>query len=322
MSFSTNVKKELSEQLSSSRHCQLAELAAFVCSIGIVLTIKEGKYKLIFQTDNIAAARKSFVLIKEAFGISPKVAVKRHFGGSKSKSFRIEVENTEDAARILKALKLIDDGGNYIERTDFVNAMLVKNSCCKKAFIRGIFITSGSVTDPNKPYHFEIVCQNDSKAQQLKDIILTFGIEARVVLRKKHSVLYIKGGELIADMLRIMEASRSVIFLENIRVEKEVRGNVNRVNNCDNANIAKTAQAAVEQSEYIRYIFERNGFAMLPDNLKELAELRLEFPEATIKELGMKLNPPLGKSGVNHRLNKLKDISRTLRENEERENDS
>lgn len=319
MSFSTEVKEELSGQLSTARHCQIAELAALISVIGRTAVDELKNYELVLQTDNIAVARKTFILLKETFNICAGVSIKSSSKVRRNISCRLRVENPNDTRRVLKALKLIDEDGSIIAREDFVNEMLISNSCCRRAFVRGLFLASGSVTDPNKPYHFEIVCQSEKKAEQLREVIASFGIEARVVERKNHSVVYIKGGDLISDMLNIMEAHVALFSLENVRIEKELRGMVNRVNNCDNANINKTVSAAVEQSNYIRYIYEKKGFNSLPDSLRELAELRLEFPEASIKELGTKLNPPLGKSGVNHRLNKLKDIANSLRENEERE---
>lgn len=322
MSFSTEVKEELSGQLSQARHCQLAELAALVSVLGRMAADGSKKCELVLQTDNIAAARKSFTLLRAAFGISPKVTVRSHSGAGRNTGFRLEVEKPEEIQRVLKALKFLDDNGKIIVRKDFVNGMLISSSCCKRAFVRGLFLAAGSVTDPNKPYHFEIVCQSEEKAGQLKEVIGSFGIDARVVLRKKHSVVYIKGGDYISDMLNIMEAHVSLFNLENVRIKKELRGMVNRVNNCDNANINKTVSAAVEQSNYIRYIYDNKGFNSLPENLRELAELRLEYPEASIRELGTKLNPPLGKSGVNHRLNKLKEISKSLMEDKERNYDS
>lgn len=320
MSFSTDVKEELSVRQSTARHCQLAELAALESVTGRALA-DEGRYRLIFNTDNLAAARKSLTLIKQCFDICPEVSVRRHQGSRNSINCNVSIEESDDALRVMKALKLVDSDGRIIDREDLISGMLISNSCCRRAFLRGMFIAAGSVTDPNKPYHFEIVCQSLKKAEQLKEVIASFDIEARIVTRKNHSVVYIKGGDLISDMFNIMEAYNSLFSLENVRIEKELRGMVNRVNNCDNANINKTVSAAVEQSNYIRYIYEKKEFNNLPDGLRELAELRLEYPEASIKELGMKLVPPLGKSGVNHRLNKLKDIAQRLRENEEREHD-
>ena len=152
------------------------------------------------------------------------------------------------------------------------------------------------------------------KAGQIRELMGTFGIEAKIVLRKKHYVVYIKEGSQIVDMLNVMEAPVALMELENIRILKEMRNSVNRQVNCETANINKTVSAAVKQTEDIRYIQETIGLSGLPANLQEMARVRLERPEATLKELGEALNPPVGKSGVNHRLRKLGILADDLRE--------
>ena len=152
------------------------------------------------------------------------------------------------------------------------------------------------------------------KAEQLKEIIATFSVEAKIVVRKKYYVVYIKEGSQIVELLGLMEAHVALMELENIRILKEMRNSVNRQVNCETANIRKTVNAAVKQLEDITYIREMMGLDSLPDNLKEMALLRLEYPEAPLKELGMYLDPPVGKSGVNHRLRKISEIADGLRE--------
>ena len=197
------------------------------------------------------------------------------------------------------------------------NALLTQQSCCKRAFIRGAFLASGSISDPEKGYHFEIVTQDERKATHLQEIICRFQIDAKIVLRKKSYVVYVKEGAQIVDMLAIMEANVALMNLENIRILKEMRNSVNRKVNCETANINKTVNAAVKQIEDIRLIEQKKGFHNLNEGLAEIAELRLQYPEATLKELGMMLNPQVGKSGVNHRLRKLSEIADELRMNEE-----
>jgi len=189
--------------------------------------------------------------------------------------------------------------------------------CCKRAFIRGAFLASGSISDPEKGYHFEIVCSDEQKAEQLRELIRSFEIDAKIVMRKKSYVVYVKEGAQIVDMLAVMEANVALMNLENIRIVKEMRNTVNRKVNCETANINKTVNAAVKQTEDIRLIQEKMGFHNLNEGLAEIAELRLQYPEATLKELGMMLNPQVGKSGVNHRLRKLSQIADGLRVNEE-----
>ena len=180
--------------------------------------------------------------------------------------------------------------------------------------LRGAFLAAGSVSDPEKFYHLEIVCATEPKAKQIRSIMATFGIEARIVVRKRHYVVYIKEGNQIVDMLNVMEAHRSLMEFENVRILKEMRGNVNRQVNCETANINKTVSAAISQIEDITYIRDRLGFESLPDGLAQIARARLMKPEATLKELGEDLDPPVGKSGVNHRLRKLSELAGKLRD--------
>ena len=178
-------------------------------------------------------------------------------------------------------------------------------------------MAAGSISDPNKSYHFEIVCHTLEQAQQLKELMEFFETEPKIVERKERMVVYLKEGSQIVDLLNVMEAYVSLMNLENVRILKEMRNSVNRKVNCETANINKTVSAAVKQIEDIRLIEQKKGFHNLNEGLAEIAELRLQYPEATLKELGMMLNPQVGKSGVNHRLRKLSEIADELRMNEE-----
>ena len=188
-----------------------------------------------------------------------------------------------------------------------------EKTCCKRAFIRGAFLEAGSITDPNKSYHFEIVCRTMEQAEQLQQLMNGFETEAKIVERKGHYVVYLKEGSQIVDMLNVMEAYISLMNLENVRILKEMRNSVNRKVNCETANISKTVNAAVKQLEDIELIRSKLGLDQLPQNLREMALIRLEYPEAALKELGNYLTPPVGKSGVNHRLRKLAEIAEDLR---------
>lgn len=173
------------------------------------------------------------------------------------------------------------------------------------------------MSDPEKTYHFEIVVSAEEKAIQLKEILDTFSIDAKIVLRKKNYVVYIKEGSQIVDILNVMEAHVSLMNLENVRILKEMRNSINRQVNCETANINKTVIAATKQIDDIIYIKDNVGFGNLSDNLKEMAMLRIEHPDASLKELGLLISPPIGKSGVNHRLRKLSIIADHLREQKE-----
>ena len=208
----------------------------------------------------------------------------------------------------------MDSYGEIAEDLSLIHNVVVQNVCCKRAFIRGAFLSAGSISDPEKFYHFEITCASMRKAKQLQGLMASFDIEARIVLRKRYFVVYVKEGSQFAELLQIMEAPVALMELENIRIVKEMRNSVNRKENSKNDNINKTVSAAVKQMEDIRYIQDTIGLESLPENLQEMARLRLERPEATIKELGEALEPPVGKSGVNHRLRKLSLMAEDLRE--------
>ena len=314
MSFSSSVKDELSRQISPARHCQIAEMAAIISLGGRVQISENDEYAIRIQTENVAVARKYFTLLKKTFNIGADISIRRNAYLKKSRTYTVLVSDHEEALRILQATKLIDEHGEVGENLSLVKNIVVQNACCRRAFIRGAFLASGSISDPEKFYHFEIVCATMAKAEQLKNIILTFSIDAKIVARKKYFVVYIKEGSQIVDILNVMEAHVALMNLENIRIMKEMRNSVNRQVNCETANINKTVSAAVRQLEDIEYIRDTAGLSSLPDNLYEIAQIRLDRPEATLKELGEALSPPVGKSGVNHRLRKLCAIAERLRE--------
>lgn len=216
--------------------------------------------------------------------------------------------------KVLQASKLIDEYGEICENLSVSSNILIQKECCKRAFIRGAFLASGSISAPEKFYHFEIVCTTEDKAVQLKNIIQYFNIDAKIVERKKHFVVYIKEGAGIVDILNVMEAHVALMDLENVRILKEMRNSVNRKVNCETANLKKTVSAAVKQIEDIKFIRDKVGLSVLSDNLEEMARLRLDNPDASLKELGEMLTPAVGKSGVNHRLRKICEIADDLRE--------
>ena len=194
-----------------------------------------------------------------------------------------------------------------------VDPLLLKNVCCRRAFLRGAFLAVGSMSDPVKGYHLEFDCGDEAGAGLLQELIRGFGIESKVILRKKYYVVYLKEGSAIVDLLNVFEAPISLMNLENLRILKEMRNSVNRRVNCETANIAKTVNAAARQVEDIEYLGEHYGFRNLPRPLREMAEIRLEYPDAPLKELGELFDPPLGKSGVNHRLRKLSELADKMR---------
>jgi len=299
LSFSARVKEELSHQLSKARHCQIAELAAILSLCGKIHIDEEDHFSIRIHTENVAVARKYFTLLKNTFNIKADISIRRNAFLKKSRSYTLLVRDHENALRVLEAVKMVDAQGNVGENLSVVRNLVIQNACCKKAFIRGAFLAAGSLSDPEKFYHFEIVCASLEKAVQLQNVILTFDIDAKIVVRKKYYVVYIKEGSQIVELLGLME---------------EMRNSVNRQVNCETANINKTVSAAVKQLADITYIRDTVGLDYLPELLSEVAQVRLEMPDATLKELGENLSHPVGKSGVNHRLRKISAVAESLRE--------
>ena len=310
MSFSSEVKEELSRHLPTARHCQIAETAAILSLCGQI-SEKDGTIRI--QTENAYVARKYFTLLKKTFNIKTDVLIRRGLLPARSMTYVVAVREHADALRVLQAAKLLDAKGEIAEDLSLVHNVIVQNACCRRAFLRGAFLASGSISDPNRFYHLEIVCPDAPRAEQVQELLKSFGIDARIVLRKNHHVVYMKEGAQIVEMLGIMEANIALMNLENVRILKEMRGSVNRKVNCETANINKTVSAAIRQIEDIRYIEETTGFSSLPEPLEQMARLRLQYPEASLLELGKMLTPVVGKSGVNHRLRKLKEIAEDLR---------
>ena len=277
MSFSSEVKEELFEHVGRARHCQIAEMAAIMA----------------WESDNPLTDEKKYILFR---GLS----------GSDSLA-------EASMKRMYQSVRMWDGELGMPLLKDVVDRVLIQQPCCKRAYIRGAFLAAGSISNPNKSYHFEIVCRTENQARQLQEVINSFEMDAKIVERKKYYVVYLKEGAQIVDILNVMEAHVALMDLENVRILKEMRNSVNRKVNCETANISKTVNAAVKQVEDIVYIRDTIGLETLPDNLREIALLRLEHPELPLKELGMYLGTPVGKSGVNHRLRKISSIAETER---------
>lgn len=313
MSFSGNVKEELSVHWSKARHCQIAELAALISICGSMIIDSRGRYSVKIHTENLAVARKCFTLIQKTFNIEADISIRKNIS-KQSTSYAVVVGQHEAALRILQAVKLIDEHQAGFEEVHIVNPIVVQQTCCRRSFIRGAFLAAGSMSDPKKSYHFEIVCGSIPMAQQIRELICGFSMDAKIVKRKRSYVVYLKEGSQIVDILNVMEAHKSLMELENVRILKEMRNTVNRKVNCETANINKTVSAAVKQMEDITYLRDTIGLEKLSEGLEEAALVRLAHSDATLKELGELMSPPVGKSGVNHRLRKLSEMAEKVRE--------
>ena len=314
MSFSSKVKEELSKECNSPRHCCIAETAAIISMCGKVIFDEKDHVRIEIHTENVTVARKYFTLLKKTYNINTDISIRHSSSLNKNRSYVLSVNDDETARKILMTCRLMKPFGVIEEDFSISDSLIIQRECCKRAFIRGAFLAAGSVSDLVKTYHFEIVCLSEAKAKQLQMIMETFNINARVIKRRKYFVVYVKDSSQVVDLLNIMGAYNALMDMENVRIVKDMRNNVNRKVNCETANINKTVSAAVKQIEDIRFIQMSSAFDELPESLQEMAELRVRYPEATLAELGQLLDTPVGKSGVNHRLKKISLFADELRE--------
>jgi len=302
MSFSGEVKEELVRFENDARHCQIAELAAILIYSGAVRTTR------IIEIPSEAP----FVASRCQMLLEKLQLVKQSVMSDGPKQNRLYLYEN-DSSVITKTLQMI----KYKEGDNLVNPLVIKSLCCKRACLRGAFLSIGSMSNPEKGYHLEFVCSDIQQAEQLVETLLFYEIHAKVVARKKYQVVYLKESEEIVELLNVIGAHISLMNLENLRILKDMRNSINRKVNCEAANITKTVNAATKQIDDIQYIREHYGLDNLADSLRQVAELRLEYPDATLKELGEYLAPRVGKSGVNHRLRKLSELAQQLRKCEE-----
>lgn len=312
MSFSQEVKDELEKQIGSARHCRIAELAVILLSYGHVSTTKTGKKRLLLSTEHETIVRKYFTLLKKTFNIENGVLKTAFSTESTGRMFEGILEDEPLMETVLKAVKLWDEKNRTMLQQTDVSDVLLKSACCKRAYLRGCFLCSGSMSDPQKGYHLEYLCNNEDMANQLLRVIADFDVEAKVVRRKKYYVVYIKEGAAIVELLNVMEAHVCLMNLENTRIIKEIGNYTNRTVNCETANIIKAVNAANKQIADIERIRDKVGLDSLPAPLREMAEVRLQYHDTPLGELGKYLDPPIGKSGVNHRLRKLGEIAEKL----------
>ena len=284
MSLSGEVKKELTEHVSKSRHCQLAELAAFLNFSGIKAGMGEHRF-LSFESENEELVRKYFTLVRKTYNI------------------KVCITNVEEEQIT----------GNLFHEDLTVKSRYLQNSCCKRAFIRGAFLTSGSMSDPEKAYDLEFIVASKAMANDLKKLINSFvDLSCKITERGKKYVVYMKKADYVRDTLAIMGASSQVFHLEEIRIKKSMVNSAKRTVNCDNANVDRTIEASMTQIGAIKKIEKLKGLDFLPDKLAEAARLRLENPEMSIAALGELCDPPLKKSGINKRLMRIEEIASKL----------
>ena len=312
MSFSAKVKKELCGHENKARHCDIAEIAGIINTCGVVSRI-QGRCVVRIQTENPVVAKAYFKLLKKTFACRCDISIKHAPQLKKNRVYNVATGDSLAAEKMLLATGIMTRHDNALSYAGRINPTIIKSDCCKRAYLRGAFISGGSLADPEKSYHLEFINANKGLAQSLLDSVNFFKLNAKMIVRKGYYVVYLKEGENIVDLLNMMSAHVSLMDLENVRVMKHVRNNVNRVVNFETANLNKTVDAAVRQTEDIKYIFETKGTDYLAKQLLDVALIRLSHPEASLTEIGAMLTPKVGKSGVNHRLRKIGLIADYLR---------
>jgi DNA-binding protein WhiA len=306
MSFAAQTKKELT-LIREDPCCQRAELAAIIALNGRT-GITDGRSTLDIETENVATARRIYTHLREQFGIHPEVLVRKKMRLKKNNVYAVRV-----AARIEQILSDLGWAADPGRRAG-APALPKQRSCCKRAFLRGAFLASGSVNDPGSTsYHLEITANDRRVAMAIQGLMNDYGLHAKVIARKRAHVVYLKEGEKIVEFLNIIGAHQALLKFEDVRILKGMRNQVNRLVNCETANMNKTISAAVRQLEVIRFIDERMGLHNLPDKLREVAELRIRYPEVNLQELSERMVPKVSKSGLNHRFRKLEEIADKLR---------
>ena len=318
MSFASETKNELARIEPEKKCCMLAEISGFLRVAGSIGLVGFGKFKIIITTDNPAVARHYKKLIQDYFGIETKLEIGEGKAVGKSRSskkfsYSITIDADNRSEQILRetGILLVREGNNYI--SDGIYSGIVRTKCCKKAYLRGVFMGAGTMSDPEKGYDLEFVLESATMAADLKKLINSFvDLSCKVTERRGKHVVYMKKADYISDMLAIMGASSQVFSMEETRIKKEMVGSARRMSNCDSANMDRSIEASMKHIEAIKKIQETKGLASLPETLREAAELRLEHPDISIAALGELCDPPMKKAGINKRLMRIQEIASKL----------
>lgn len=316
MSYTSELKSELSRINTENKCCMLADISGFLRVAGSVRFAGSEKFTIVASTENPAVARYYKKLIKKYFNSNASIEVGSSQAPGKSATayrYYITVKLDEKSMQILRetGLLLTKGGNDYL--SDGIYMPIVKSKCCRRAYIRGLFLGCGTMSDPRRSNHMEFITDSTNVAQDLKELIGTFtDLSASVAERKGKNIVYIKKADYISDMLGIMGASKAMLEFENIRIGKGLRVEVQRISNCDNANIDRSLSASEQQIRQIRLIEEKLGLENIDPKLCAVAKLRLKHPEASLAEIGAALDPEVKKPAVSKRFAKISDIAEGL----------
>lgn len=310
MSFSSNVKDELCRLPLGKSCCMLSELAALYRTSGSLSFHGLGRVQVQYRTENAALARRIFRLLRTRLGVTPRLHYVQHarLGGQRTCVLTV---GDEDSQKLMLALHMTeqDEEGNIRYRRTAGRQPMTRQ-CCRRAYLRAAFLGAGTMSNPEKEYHFEISATDQSLVRELSRLLEKSGLPVNTYQRKGSTVVYLKGAQQISDAMAMMGATGSVFAMEDIRIRKQARGAANRAINCDEHNFQRMLDAADTQVEGIRRYVIVKGMRSLPPALQEIAQKRLDNADLSLAELGQLFEPPLSKSAVNHRMRRLMEIVR------------
>ena len=300
MSFTSTIKNEL-VSLELSKLEQISELS------GLLKNSIDNSSKLNITTENVSIARLIFNRLKDNYDVLIRVSAKKGYNYNKNYIYGLEVYKNSEL--IIEDLSL---------NTTIPNSYLMDDEDTKRAYIRGVFLACGSVNDPKtSQYHMEFSFDNEEYTNFINDILDSYNLNSKILKRESRYIIYIKESERITDFLRIIKATNALLYYENIRIYRNRNNNINRINNCEQANVDKTIQSAKNQIDDINYIKEKDAYELLDDKIKEACDYRIKYPEESLTELSkimtMETGISITKSGLHHRFNKLKLLAERLK---------
>ncbi|GGG67704.1 DNA-binding protein WhiA [Paenibacillus radicis (ex Gao et al. 2016)] len=307
MSFAAQTKKELT-MVEADTCCERAELSALIRMNGSV-SVSSRKVVLDISTENAAIARRIYSLLKKHYEVHTELLVRKKMRLKKNNVYIVRIPTR--VQEILSELRIVSEG--FVFNLG-INKDIIRKPCCKRSYLRGAFLAGGSVNNPEgSSYHLEISSMYEEHCNSLVDLANKFDLNARCIERKKGFIFYIKEGEKIIELLNIIGAHQALFKFEDVRIMRDMRNSVNRIVNCETANLNKTIGAAVRQIDNIKLLQKEIGLGNLPDKLKEVAQVRLQHPDMNLKEVGELLKGNVSKSGVNHRLRKIDEMAEKIR---------
>lgn len=313
MSFVSETKNELARIRTEKECCKIAEIAGFIRFSGSIFFMGGEKYRIVMKTPNLAVVRHYKSLINDYFRVDPEIGAVSGTSFGKGKMYTLTLGPETLSEMILREVGILMARAGRNSITDGIYDELLRTKCCRRSYLRGAFLASGTISNPEKSHHFEITTTSQATARDLRRLMNTFeDISARIVERKNRYGVYVKAREQVADMLGIMGASSQYFEYQDTMIKKDMITHAHRAENLDNANIDKALHAAQQQVEWIKRIEESAGLSSLSPKLQEAAQMRLDHPDAGLEELGQMFNPPLSKSGINNRLRRLEQIARGL----------